>query len=83
MKEYPYIMDVGVFCMFFGSESHVEKAFWMSGGNFEQRQAGGKERFGGEIHMGEDIFRTVLRLEKTMPTLHTLANYKFLARGSP
>ena len=55
----------------------------MSGGNFEQRQAGGKERFGGEIHMGEDIFRTVLRLEKTMPTLHTLANYKFLARGSP
>ena len=35
---------------------------------------------GGEIHMGEVILRRrVLTLEKTMSTLHTLANYKFLA----
>ena len=33
--------------------------------------------------MGEDIFRTVLTLKKTMPTLHTTANYKFPAIGSP
>ena len=31
-------MDVGAFCMFFGSGSNVQKAFWMSGRNFEQHQ---------------------------------------------
>ena len=33
--------------------------------------------------MGEDIFRRVLTLKKTMPTLHTTVNYKFPAIGSP
>ena len=31
-------MNVVVFCMFFGSGSYVEKAFWMIGTNFEQSQ---------------------------------------------
>ena len=34
--------------------------------------------------MEEDIFRRkVLKLDETMSTLHTPANYKFFARGRP
>ena len=71
--------------MFFESGSYVEKAFWMIGTNFEQHQRmkeWKRDSYGrGHIHMIHMV--RVLTLKKTMPTLHTIANYKFPAIGSP